>query len=108
MDIRGLQQLKSFRLHKGATYYNLGLTRLLQEDPDAAHDYFVLATLEDALLDTNWQAGPAATMLDANWNREVELRRVAELARRARDYPKDRQHLIVWNPELLLMLERST
>ena len=48
MDLRGLQQLKSFRLHKGATYYNLGLTRLLQEDPDAAHDYFVLATLEDA------------------------------------------------------------
>ena len=47
-------------------------------------------------------------MLDANWNREVELRRVAELARRARDYPEDRQHLIVWNPELLLMLERST
>jgi hypothetical protein len=85
----------------------LGMAKVLQNDREEAHDYFVLAALEDAMLDDNWRASPAATMLNAHWNGLVEFEHVADLAQRASGYDDEQRRIVVWNPELLLMLERA-
>jgi hypothetical protein len=109
LDIRAVQEGRGIRLHKGAPYHNLGVAELLQNDLDGAHDYFILAALEDALIASNWDEGAAAAMLRAYWNGDVELPRVSVLAKHAAEYDKkgDGRHALVFrNPELLLMLHR--
>src|SRR5206468_2566908 len=106
-NVRSWQEA-STRIHKGTPYHMLGMAKVLQDQREAAHDYFVLAALEDALLGGSWQGGPAASMLGAQWNRDVEFDLVGQLAAKASEYSGEMEHVVVWNPELLLMADRPT
>jgi hypothetical protein len=103
--IREAQEASDSRLHKGTPYHMLGYAELLRNETVEAHEYFILAAFEDALISENWQEGPAARMLSAQWNADAEFDQVAELARLAAK-TGERARILVWNPELLLMEKR--
>lgn len=105
LHARGVQHVINARLHKGTPYHMLGWAKLLQDDRDEARDYFVLAAFEDALIDSEgWRGAPAATTLNAHWSESAEIERVTLLVNCADQCDEDQQRILVWNPELLLML----
>jgi hypothetical protein len=114
LHVRGLQEVTSTRLHKGTPYHMLGVSKVLTQQLSDARDYFILAAFEDALISDDWRRAPAATMLapsawnNATWNADLGLASVQRLVNRAESFTDDseRKKVVVWNPELLLLIDR--